>query len=502
MAARPNADRHSPIAGLGVPMTLHGLDARELMRDVYFRPDFLEIHARHGLDRIERDDFRHAAVEVEIAGSERRDLETPWGYGGPVATNVEALSAGLAEWRARQQRSGRVAEFVRLHPFINPMVLWDQLDMLSFNRPTVLVDLDEPAARWSFYSDSTRSCIRKAQRTLVTRVLAAEEWTLLRDLYEAGLRRNEAGGSYFFDNAYYRALLATPWCKAWVAEDKQGPVAVACFLNSGIPLCHYHLAGGNERSRHSNAAYLLLEEAFCHYAQAGCRWMHLGGGRTTSAADPLLAFKSKFSPGCAHYYIGGMVFDSNAYEQLGGGRGQFLYAGAGTPSPPEPKHGEEAPISLRSFSFERDFSTFFRLRCDPLNIVWTGFTCPPSWTGLRNWVESEIQSAARRIFLVEQSGNPVGYAYAIRTDSGIQTAIGIAQDASGRGVGRRALAQLVKRLPKDRDWQPPYTAWICLDNHASIRAHEAAGFRSDPEGRTRLVGRKQHRWIWDRAVRT
>jgi UDP-N-acetylbacillosamine alanyltransferase len=316
-------------------MTLHGIDPRELMRDVYFRPDFLEIHGARGLDRIERDDFRHAAVEVDIAGSERRDLETPWGYGGPVATNVEALSAGLSEWRAQQQRLGRIAEFIRLHPFINPAVLRDQLDMLSFNRSTVLVNLDEPAARCSSYSDSTRSCIRKAQRTLTNRVIAAEEWSLLRDLYEAGLRRNNAATSYFFDDAYYRALLATPWCKAWVAEDKQGPVAVACFLHSGIPLCHYHLAGGNERARHSNAAYLLLEEAFCHYSRGGCRLMHLGGGRTTSAADPLLAFKSKFSPERAHYYIGGMIFDPAAYEELGGGRGQFLCAGAGTASLPQ-----------------------------------------------------------------------------------------------------------------------------------------------------------------------
>src|ERR1700758_1720126 len=114
------------------------------MQDVYFRDDFLALHAPQGLDRLSRVDFHHAAVEVPIPGSDRRDLETPWGYGGPVALSAQVLADGLAEWRARQQAHGRVAEFIRLHPFINPVPLWDKLDMLVFNRPTVVVDLAGP----------------------------------------------------------------------------------------------------------------------------------------------------------------------------------------------------------------------------------------------------------------------------------------------------------------------------------------------------------------------
>jgi hypothetical protein len=316
------------------PLTLHDIAPRTLMQDVYFRDDFLALHAPRGLSRLSSSDFRHAAVEVPIPGSERCDLETPWGYGGSVAVDEPALAAGLVEWRAKQHAQGRVAEFIRIHPFINPVPLSGRLDMLAFNRPTVLVDLGQSeAARWNFYSDSTRNCIRKAKRSVTIRVLTPEEWPLFKDLYELGLKRNDAQASYFLSDAYYQGLLAQPWCRAWIAENDEGPLAVSSYLHSDTPLCHYHLAGGNERSRKANALYFLLEVAFCHYAKAGCRWLHMGGGHTTAPGDALLAFKSKFSPERGHFYIGGMIFDPAAYENLGGGGGRFLCAGVDESGP-------------------------------------------------------------------------------------------------------------------------------------------------------------------------
>jgi hypothetical protein len=327
------------------PLTLNDIAPCTLMQDVYFRDDFLALHAPRGLSSMDGSDFRHAAVEVPIPVSQRCDLETPWGYGGPLALDEPALAAGLIEWRAKQQAQGRVAEFIRLHPFINPVPLCERLDMVAFNRRTVVVDLEQPAAaRWNFYSDSTRNCIRKAKRTVTVRALAAAEWPLFKNLYELGLKRNDAQASYFLSDAYFQGLLAQPWCRAWVAEDNEGPLAVSCFLRSDTPLCHYHLAGGNDRSRKANALYLLLEEAFCHYAKAGCRWLHMGGGHTVSPDDLLLAFKSKFSPERAHFYIGGMIFDPAAYEKLGGGRGgRFLCAAAAALDAP-PIGNREAEI--------------------------------------------------------------------------------------------------------------------------------------------------------------
>jgi len=315
------------------PMTLGRFDARELLGDVYFREDFIALHAGHGFDCAIGEDFAHGAAVVPIPGSGHFDLQTSWGFGGPLAVAPSTLQTGLAQWKERQRAAGAVAEFLRLHPLLNPASLADHVDMLHFNRWTVMVDLEEGrAARWKYYSDSTRNCVRKASGLLGVRRIGPEEAPLFRELYEAGLDRNVAEKSYYFDGAYFDALLARPWAIAWLAYDEEGPLAVGCFLHSGDGICHYHLAGGNERARKQNAAYLLLETAFEHFSGLGAKLMCLGGGRSTAANDALLAFKSKFSPLRAPYYVAGIVHDHDAYERLGGGGGRFLCSASQGPT--------------------------------------------------------------------------------------------------------------------------------------------------------------------------
>jgi RimJ/RimL family protein N-acetyltransferase len=481
-----------------VPLTLHGLDPRDLFDDVYLREDFIALHADHGFDRLDTGTYRHGAGFRPIPGSDRRDLETPWGYGGPVATSAPALAEGLAAWREQQLGLGSVAEFVRLHPFTNPVALADDMEMLEFNRPTVLVDLRlSDGERWQTYSDSTRNCLRKAERALSIRRLDPTEWRAFKELYERMLERTAAGRYYNLSDTYFAELLARPWCTAWIVEDGEGPVAASCFLHSDTPLVHYHLAGGNPRSRPANALYLLLETAFRHYSRLGCAWMQLGGGRTTAQDDALYRFKSKFSHHRAHFYIGGMVHDRAAYAELGGGRGKFLCSGR--PESEPAVAGLSAPIALRPMH-AADFFAFFRMRADVANIRWTGHAEPPSWTRLEDWFRRELTSGQRRMYLVERGGRAIGYVY-VQLDGGtVSTAIGIEAAASGRGAGRAALATLVETLRAD-GLAPPFEAWILRDNLGSIRAHEAAGYRRDLDALPREAAMAsgnalQYRWIW------
>jgi hypothetical protein len=308
--------------------TVPPIEPNALIDDVYFREDFVRMHARFGYDYVSCDGFRHGAALTPIAGAARDDLETAWGYGGPLAFDAETLARNLAKWRERQRAFGRVAEFIRLHPFLNPEALRKSVDMLRFNRSTVVVDLTQSVeAQWKFYSDSTRNCIRKARRGLKIREIRQDEAGLFRRLYQAGLDRNLAAREYYLDENYFHELLGASWCKAWVVEDAEGAVAVGSFLRGCAPLCHYHLSGGVERARRSNAHYLMLDAAMQFYADDGATFMHLGGGRTAAEDDPLFRFKSKFSPLKLDYCIGGMIHDATAYRQLGGGRSRFLCEG-------------------------------------------------------------------------------------------------------------------------------------------------------------------------------
>jgi hypothetical protein len=304
-----------------------GLGPAALLGDVYFRADFLALHARpDAVERLELPDFRCGAALRPIPGHDWFDLETPQGYGGPVAGDAAALAAGLAAWRQRQTAAGRVAEFIRLHPALDPAPLAGLVDHLAFNRPTVMVDLrGSREARWSGYAKTTRNILRQTARTLEVRPLAPAEWPLFQTLYQAMLERHRAHPRYWFEDAYYRDLLAAPWCRAWVAEQAGEPLAASCCLAAEAPLAHYHLSGGTPAGLKAQAQYPLLEAAFEHYAGEGRLWMHLGGGRSPAEDDGLWRFKARFSPLQARFHTAGLIHHPERYAALGGIRdGRFL----------------------------------------------------------------------------------------------------------------------------------------------------------------------------------
>lgn len=489
---------------LGVDLTLHGLTPTELLDDVYFRPDYVRLHARPDkIDFLVRENFRHAAAVRPIPGTRFEDLETPHGYGGTSATDTSALVEGLAEWRERQRRAGRVAEFVRLHPFVNPMALRGLYDEITFNRTTVLVDLRQSSAdRLKSYSKGTKHALKRGQRLLAIRDLGPDDANLFKECYEAGLKRNSAESAYFFPESYYRELLGAEWCAAWSAEKEGKPVAVACFLANN-KLVHYHLAGGYPESRASGAHYVLLEHAFARFRDQGCRWMHLGGGRTGDPSDSLLRFKAKFSPLRAAYYIGCLVLDKNAYQELGGKRfGRFL--GYRHPERTEISTHQESRLSLRTAT-KNDFPAFFRIKCDLENIAWTGHRAPPDWTTLAAWFNQHLaEGSSKEIYMAEVAGRTVGYAYADRHGNVIETSLAVEKSQTGKGWAREILRQLCRLLSRETE-APRIEAWIYPENIGSIRAHEAAGYRPVSDRGIRSVPAPgvpgtthQACWVWQK----
>lgn len=463
-------------------LTLHGATPAEVISDVYFQPDFVALHAGGDpVDGLSLDRFRHAAAVRPVPGTDLEDMETPWGYGGPIALDEAAFWQGLGLWRQRQADNGRVAEFIRLHPFLNPLAVRGWLDQIRFDRLTVLVDLrTSTAERWRHYSKGTKYCLRQAGKRLTVRPLEPTEADVFRHCYEAGLDRNAADSEYYFAPDYFDALLAAPWSDAWVAEDGGEPIAAACFLSGG-PFAHYHLSGGTDAARDQFAHYLLLEHAIETYADLGHKWMHCGGGRTAAPDDPLLAFKTRFSSWRIPFYTGGMVFDHDTYERLGPRRND-RFLGYRFPALTDDR---ETAVTLRAATAE-DFAAYYRLKCDVDNIVWSGHATPPDYHGLSQWFRRIVtESEARQIFIAEADGQRIGYIYIDDLGDSLETSIGIATSEAGRGIGRTVLKWLVNWLAADGETRP-VGAWIFPENIASVKAFESAGFVRD----ARTAGRE------------
>ena len=470
------------------------------MSDIYFQPPFVRLYASPDkVDTLELPGFRHASAVRHISGEELEDLETPWGYGGPVARDDDAFWRGIGEWRRRQADRGRVAEFIRLHPFLNPLAFRGWFDQIRFDRLTVLVDLlESKVIRHRNYTKGTRYSLRQAEKSLTLRRLEAGEGELFRALYEAGLARNRAEDYYLFEPDHFDALLRAGWADVRVAECDGEAIAVACFLHGG-PFAHYHLSGGVPAARKLFAHHLLLEDAINRYAAAGRRWMHLGGGRGSGLDDSLLLFKTRFSPHRIAFYTGGIIFDHDAYDRLTRDRkGKFLsyrfY--------PAPELKSE-DVTLRPATVE-DFAFFFRLKCDVDNVVWSGHAEPPQWQRLQAWYGEQLCDGSARSMYVGTCGERrIGYVYIDdHDDTTLEMTLGVATSEAGRGMGRSLLTLAIEILVAAGERRPA-EAWIFEDNKASIRAFEAAGFSRDAARPPRTFdmpfmgeNRNQYCWVW------
>ena len=484
---------------MSTPLTLYDLDPEIVMKDVYFNSDFLSMHMNNKQDSISQSNFSHTSNIISIPDTAQTDMETPWGYGGPVATSHTALSSGLTDWHKRQRESGRVAEFIRLHPFLNPMALKTHFNFLAFNRATVIVDLiQKNVTRWKFYTDSTRNCIRKAEKKLNLRLLLPNEWPLCKKLYELGLTRNKASENYFFSDKYFQDLLSQRWCKTWVAEDTEGPLAMACFLKAdNCPLVHYHLSGGDDRSRRTNAIYLLLENAFQYFTEIGCRWVYLGGGRSIATQDTLLKFKSKFSNVLVPFYTGGIIFDKTAYTNLGGGGEQFLCSGPISSSSAVHLKNNETAISYSKVNWKKDFSMYFRIHCDPGNITWSNEEKPPTCNALMNKYKQESDTEQKCLFWVRYNNETVGYLSASKQRGQIETECWFSEKVINHNLSFKVLTELIDKLKGLPEWPPPYCTWLEPGEKLYNVTHEAVGFKLNksnlPKTHNNLV---KYPWVY------
>jgi RimJ/RimL family protein N-acetyltransferase len=478
---------------------LYGVSAAELIADVYFRADFVALHARPDpIDALPLPGFHHAAAVRTIPGTDVEDMETPWGYGGPVASDEASFWEGIGRWRQRQRDHRRIAEFVRLHPFLNPLGYRGWFDQIRFDRLTVLVDLAvDSVQRRRGYSKGTRYSLRQAERLLTVRALVPGEGALFRRCYEEGLGRNAADRSYYFPADYYDRLLEAPYARAWIAEREGRAVAVACFLSGG-PFAHYHLSGGGSEARAAFAHYLLLEHAIEHYRARGCRYLHLGGGRSAAADDDLLKFKRRFSSWLIPFYTGGLVYDRAAYDRLTQGRRHRFLSYRFEP-PEEPARDT---VSLDP-AMPKDLATFFRIKCDIDNIVWSGHVRPPLWPQMAVWYERHLEGGTgRRIFIARSGRRAVGYAYLDDVGERLAVTIGLAAGEGGRGLGRALLSALAGQVRDEGDARE-LEGWIFPENLPTVRAFEAAGFVHDPSRAPRpapmpLLGsepRPQYCWV-------
>ena len=264
---------------------------------------------------------------IERAGNEPVqetlfDIETVYGYSGPITTTkakefLGGAWAAFSDW-CRQQRV--VAEFIRFHPLLNNKDSLEGFAKVSPDRETVVINLEgTPDSLWSGYPSAQRSKIRRARNEgLVCRSHSLREGLPeFRRLYQQTMQNVGATAYYFFSDAYFDDLASTldERGRIFSVYKADRAIASALFLHHS-PFLHYHLGGSDSAYREARPNNLLFHTVALWGQEHGCRWLHMGGGRTAAPDDELLRFKSSFSQERRVFYTGRRVHCQKTYDWL------------------------------------------------------------------------------------------------------------------------------------------------------------------------------------------
>lgn len=254
------------------------------------------------------------------AGKGRFDAVSVYGYSGPVGRPPlpDALRHAFATDLARWLKSrGVVTLFSRLHPLLGNAALTASEGEIVALGPTVAIDLTLPVAeQHAGYRSNHRRDLRKlSQHGFSCRMSdASESIGEFAALYQETMERVDAGAGYMFDEGYFTELLTLPGLRLLLCE-RDGEVAAGAVLSRCGEIAQYHLGGTRTKWLSSAPMKMIFDQARQWAHEAGCRWLHLGGG-LGAREDALFNFKAGFSQNRHLFQVWRWVIDAQSYEDL------------------------------------------------------------------------------------------------------------------------------------------------------------------------------------------
>lgn len=294
----------------------------DLINDIYYQSDYILLYSDTDSE-VFKFTFSEDENEItfnsikrpikKVAGQvvigQYYDLETAYGYGGPITNCYESnfLNRAFQAYRIECQKQNIVCEFIRFHPFNNIIEYGELFDFFSKERQVVIVDLTlSTEDRWTRYSKTTRNILRKAIKKM-SRDNDSKMLGCFTSLYQQTMDKNNAEEFYYFKPEYFEKLIGINGVDL-LSVSLDSEIVSAGFFMHGSDLSHYHLSANNSQFFKENGNYVLLDFAFEQAKSYGCKWMMLGGGRSSDEDDSLLRFKQKFSGELVPFYIGGLTF--------------------------------------------------------------------------------------------------------------------------------------------------------------------------------------------------
>ncbi|MCA0987044.1 lipid II:glycine glycyltransferase FemX [Guptibacillus algicola] len=312
-------------------------------KDVYFTPEYCEIHEKNG-DGIaqlflyeEGEDFVYYPYLVRNLNKlsylkkvtqkygDLYDITTPYGYGGPIS-NVknkerlcELLSRFTLVFKDYCRATNIISEFIRFHPLYQNHELIPGIEKTHI-RETIFVDLTRDYDEiWANYDTKNRNRIRKS-KSYDFRIKHGNRNELqeFQRLYNATMEKTGAKNYYHFSSSYFQNTMDLLKSHVELIEvlTEEGKVVMSVLFIWGDDYIHYHLLGSDEDYLRFATNNFIVDYAVKWAKKKGFKAMHLGGGYEGNH-DSLYKFKKRFNRnGALPFYIGKQVHNQTIYREL------------------------------------------------------------------------------------------------------------------------------------------------------------------------------------------
>ncbi|MBF0501252.1 MAG: GNAT family N-acetyltransferase [Candidatus Riflebacteria bacterium] len=315
----------------GAPVT----DGPPLPWDVYFEEAWLRNWGRPGSESLIFSYHKngriwvHPIVRLPISGTDLYDIESAWGYGGPLSNTEDPdflLEAGevFTEWAVSERI---VCAFTRFHaPLANHRYCVDPDTMIVPNRAVISIPLktqDEKPVKADVLRAAMKSSFRRGVRKACdyglrfTEIEPEAYLPAFMILYNKTMDRVSATPDYYVDSARVKNLFCDPFHTRMFGVFDGDRFAAGAIILMGSETMHYHLGASDPELLFKRPNNLLFYGLTLWAAERGThRCLHLGGGDDSLPDNQLLRFKRSIGGVESIYYTGTRIFLRTYYDEL------------------------------------------------------------------------------------------------------------------------------------------------------------------------------------------
>lgn len=260
--------------------------------------------------------YYHAFHMGKIPGTRHYDIQSPYGYGGPLFSGEQSfINSCIENYKTWCLKQKVIVEFIRFHPLLNNHL--NYYGEAQENRQTVYIDLTTNEEISAQFSTRVRTAIRKAQKenVRVSMIKSNENIEHFIDMYISLMTQKNAENDYFFNKEYFIELLQSEAVYLVSAKNHLGEVIGAAIFFVCGHTAEYHLSTSIAEGREKNVSNLLIYE-FAEYAKKlNIHSLYLGGGTDGLNTNSLLFFKRGFSKQGAPFFIGNYKHNQTFYQE-------------------------------------------------------------------------------------------------------------------------------------------------------------------------------------------